>query len=158
MPEHPQAETERNVNTNNSPLSYEVNVGINSSEVTDTISPNLVNSMIDEAIKSPNSFEKALNDNDEESCRVREVGSNDVVPGSHANLSETDASQLNKSCASQSLLRASNPNDNRRVLPSWTCRSKPLPSSAPTQLKQITGKKREIETLEDHTELPHKRY
>ena len=33
-----------------------------------------------------------------------------------------------------------------------------FPVMLPQKLKQITGKKREIETLEDHTELPHKRY
>ena len=124
----------------------------------DTISPNLVNSVIDEAIKSPNSFGKVLNDIDEELCQIGEVGSNEVAPGSRANLSESGASPLNKSRASQLFPRASNLNENRRVLPSWTRRSKPFPSNAPTKLKQITGKKREIEILEDHTELPHKRY
>ena len=100
-PKHPQAETESNVNTINSPLRCNVNFGINSSEVTDTISPNPINSMIDEAIKSPNSFGKVLNDIDEELCRIGEVGLNEVAPGSRANLSESGASPLNKSRASQ---------------------------------------------------------
>ena len=153
--EQPQKETASNEAKNNSPSMRNAFGGVNWAE---TVIQNQTDTVIIEELKSPNEFETALKDIDEEIGLAEEFGSAKKSfknPDARDNLSEN--TQLNMSRAPQAAM-VYDPKENKRVLPTWTRRNRTQTSDSTTETLQTPGKKRLAAGDEVHTKLLAKRF
>ena len=120
----------------------------------------LINTEIEEGLKSPNGFETKKGEVDKELIRFGKFGLVDLDKTNtraRENFKEADLQHTYLACKQQQQsTRFSKPTQNKHVLPQWT-RIYRSNHGRVVQNEKITGKKRNIVESEDHSGLPSKR-
>ena len=120
----------------------------------------LINTEIEEGLKSPNRFETKKGEVDKELIRFGKFGLANLDKTNtraRENFKEADLQHTYLACKQQQQsTRFSNPTQNKHVLPQWTRIYRSNHGRVMVQNEKIIGKKRNIVESEDHSRLPSK--